>query len=71
MRLNIAFFTLLTIATIAVGIELLDFRAARQGGVLDRVVVFAGALVALVAIILLTRILVRVDAARRPGRGSL
>jgi hypothetical protein len=68
MRLNIAFFTLLVVATLALGLELREFRLARDGDMFARGVALAAAAVFAVAIVLLTRIVARVDALRRAER---
>lgn len=70
MRLNIAFFTLLAVATLAAGIELRELQPARNGDVFARGAAFAAAAVFVVAIVLLTRIVARVDSLRRAERRS-
>lgn len=70
MRLNIAFFTLLVIATAALGLELRELPLARGGDELARGLASAAAVVFAVAIVLLTRIVARVDALRRGGGSS-
>lgn len=68
MRLNIAFFVLLAIATLALGAEFAEFSRARDGDAIARSVAFAAAAVLAAAVALLMRIIVRVDAARRAER---
>lgn len=70
MRLNIAFFTLLAIATVALGLELRELPLARDGDVFARGVAVAAAAVLAIAIALLARIVARVDALRRAERGA-
>ena len=70
MRLNIAFFTLLALATLALGLELRELPLARDGDAVARGVAFAAAAVFAVAIVLLVRIIARVDALRRAERGA-
>lgn len=68
MRLNISFLALLLLATLSVGLDWANFQPARDGDPLARLIVFASAPVAIVAIALLTRIIVKVDDTRRTGR---
>jgi len=70
MRVNISFFSLLLLATVAVGLDWANFGAARAGDPQARIIAFATAPVAFATILLLTRIIVKVDAARRSGRRS-
>lgn len=70
MRINIAFFTLLSLATLALGLELREFPLAREGDLLARIVIFAAGPVLVVAVALLLRIVSRVDQVRRSGKVS-
>ena len=70
MRLNIAFLTLLSVATLALGLALREFPLARGGDLLARGVVFAAAPVLIAAVALLLRIVSRVDQVRRSGKVS-
>lgn len=70
MRLNLAFFTLLSLATLALGLELREFPLARNGDLLARSVVLTAAPLLVVAVALLLRIVSRVDHARRSGKVS-
>ena len=69
MRLNAMFLVLLLVATAAAGTVWGDFAAARAGALEARLTVLSAAPVALMAIALLGRIVVKVSAARRE-RGS-
>ena len=68
MRLNIAFFTLLAVATLALGLELKEYPLARNGDMLGRAVVLAAAPVLALAVVLLLRIVSRVEDLRRAGK---
>lgn len=68
MRLNIAFLTVLAAATLASGLELKELALARDGDPLARTIVFAAAPVLAVAVILLVRIVSRIEDARREGK---
>lgn len=70
MRLNIAFFVLLALATLTLGLELRELPLARGGDLLARGLVFAAAPVLIIAVALLFRIVSRVDQVRRSGRAS-
>ena len=65
MRLNIAFLTLLFVATLALGLELKEYPLARNGDVLGRAIVFAAAPVLASAVVLLLRIVSRVEDLKR------
>lgn len=68
MRLNIAFLALLAVATLASGLELKELPLARNGDTLAQAVAFGAAPVLAGAVILLTRIVSRVEDARRDGK---
>ena len=70
MRLWIAFVVLLTLATLGTGLLMQNFTSARGGDPGARLVVFAAAPVSWLSFLLLARIVLRVDAARRAGRGQ-
>lgn len=70
MRLNIAFLLLLTIATVAAGLELKAFPLARDGDETARVLVFVAAPFLAAAVVLLVRIVSRVEDLRRAGKES-
>lgn len=65
MRLQAAFLVLLLVATIALGLELREYPLAREGDVLARVLVFTAGPVLFVSVLLLLRILSRVEDLRR------
>ena len=65
MRLNIAFLTLLFVATLGLGLELKEYPLARNGDVLGRAIVFAAAPVLASAVVLLLRIVSRVEDLKR------
>jgi hypothetical protein len=67
MRLNAAFLFLLLVATAATGLVWGDVASARDGALGARVSVLLAAPVALIAITLLGRIIVKVSALRRDG----
>ncbi len=68
MRLNICFLALLAIATLAAGLELKEFPLARDGDWVARDIAFAAAPVLAIAVVLLTRIVSRVEDVKRAGR---
>ncbi len=68
MRLNLAFLTLLSVATVASGIELNEFELARQGDVLARAMAFGAAPVLMLAVALLVRIVSRIEDLRHIAR---
>jgi hypothetical protein len=68
MRLNIAFLALLVTATLASGLGLKEFPLARDGDPLARAIVFPAALILAVAVVLLVRIVSRVEDLRRAGK---
>ena len=70
MKLNLAFFTLLSLATFALGLELREFPLARDGDPLARAVVFGTAPFLAITVSLLFRIVSRVDQVRRSGKVS-
>lgn len=70
MRLNIAFLALLAMATLASGLELKELPLARDGDTLARAIAFAAALVLATTVVLLVRIVSRVEDLRRAGKES-
>lgn len=68
MRLNIVFLALLATATLASGLELKELPLARDGDTLARAIAFAAAPVLAAAIVLLVRIVSRVEDLRRDGK---
>ena len=70
MRLNIAFLVLLATATLASGLELKELPLARNGDALARAIAFPAALVLAAAVVLLVRIVSRVEDLRRAGKES-
>jgi len=68
VRFNLAFFTLLALATLALGLELREFPLARNGDLLARSIVLTAAPVLVIAVALLLRIVSRVDQLRRSGK---
>jgi len=69
MRLQISFILLLITAATATSIIWRDFAAAREGDLLPRLLVFALAPVAPVAIFLLGRIVMKVKSTPDRGKG--
>jgi hypothetical protein len=67
VRLNLMFVLLLLTATTATSLVWQSFTAARDGDPVGRVMVFVAAPVALAAVVLLGRIVTKVNSAR-PGR---
>ena len=70
MRLNVVFLSLLMIATVASGLELKEFPLARQGDEVARVLVFVAVPVLAAVVVLLVRIVSRVEDLRRAGKES-
>lgn len=68
MRLWVASLVLLLLATTGAGLIMQDLAAARAGDSAARLVVFAAALIGSVSFVLLARIVLRIDAARRAGK---
>lgn len=67
MRLQVSFVVLLLIAATATSVTWREFSAARDGDTGARMIVLALAPVGAAALVLLGRIIVRVQAAGRPG----
>ncbi len=65
MRLTISFVVLLLAASTATSLVFRNFSTARGGDSEARIAVFFGAPIALVALVLLSRIMLKVFAARR------
>ena len=70
MRLNIVFLALLATATLASALELKELPLARNGDALARAIAFPAALVLAAAVVLLVRIVSRVEDLRRAGKES-
>ncbi len=70
MRLNIVFLALLATATLASGLELKELPLARDGDMLARAIAFAAVPVLAAAVVLLVRIVSRVEDLRRAGKES-
>ena len=70
MRLNLAFIVLLLTASTSTSIVWRNFAIARDGDPFARIVVLVGSLLALASAVLLARIVTKVSAVRRGGKGS-
>ncbi len=68
MRLNICFLALLITAMLASGLELKELPLARDGDWAAREIAFATAPILAIAVVLLTRIVSRVEDVKRAGR---